>query len=131
MSPLLAGTTRPSPFNVTTLGERAEGLHAEHHPGSSVPDLASCEIHAITDYLRLAAIVGPTDDCGCEARQEWLNNQVPGLGDAVKKIADPVANAIGYKGRESTLSMDLLKPDMKSLVWLAIGALVVSKFIHL
>jgi len=55
---------------------------------------------------------------------------VPGLGDAVKVIADPVADAIGYK-RERKMSLDLLKPDMKSLVWLAIGTLVVSKFIRI
>jgi hypothetical protein len=72
----------------------------------------------------------PEDDCGCEARKAWLNAQYDGLGDAVGKIADPIADAIGYK-RERKMSLDLLKPDMKSLVWLAIGSLVVSKFIHL
>lgn len=73
----------------------------------------------------------PSDDCGCAERQARLNDMVPGLGDAVKVIADPVADAIGYKGRERKMSLDLLKPDMKSLVWLAIGTLVVSKFIRL
>lgn len=70
------------------------------------------------------------DDCGCAARQEWLNEQFPGLGDAVKVVADPIADAIGYKGRARTMP-ELLKPDMKSLVWLAIGTLVVSRFIRL
>lgn len=72
-----------------------------------------------------------SSDCGCGRRQAKLNSMVPGLGDAVKVIADPVADAIGYKGREKTMSLDLLKPDMKSLVWLAIGTLVVSKFIRI
>jgi hypothetical protein len=73
---------------------------------------------------------GPLDDCGCSARQEWLNEQIPGLGDAVKVVADPIADAIGYKGRVRKMP-ELLKPDMKSLVWLAIGTLVVSRFIRL
>lgn len=73
----------------------------------------------------------PSDDCGCAKRQSQLNAVVPGLGDAVKVIADPVADAIGYKGREKKMSLDLLKPDVKSLVWLAIGTLVVSKFIRI
>lgn len=30
--------------------------------------------------------------CGCEKRQEWLNEQVPGLGDKVAIVANPVKN---------------------------------------
>lgn len=59
-----------------------------------------------------------TDDCGCEARRQALNELQPGLGDAVKTVADPV-----QRGLESM--PELLRPDLKSLVWLAIGALVV------
>jgi hypothetical protein len=70
------------------------------------------------------------DDCGCQKRQEFLNNAVPGLGDAVKVVAEPVADAIGYKGRVRKMP-DILKPDMKSLVWLAIGTLVVARFVRL
>jgi hypothetical protein len=54
----------------------------------------------------------------CEARREALNGAVPGLGDAVKTIADPVQKGMG-------IMPELLRPDLKSLVWLAIGALVV------
>ncbi len=71
------------------------------------------------------------EDCGCAARQEWLNNHVPRLGDAVKVVADPVADMIGYKGRERKMLPEILKPDMKSLVWLAIGTLVVARFVRL
>lgn len=59
-----------------------------------------------------------TDDCGCRARQEWLNSQVPGLGDAVAVVAEPIKEGM------DTMP-EILRPDMKSLVWLAIGALVV------
>lgn len=64
------------------------------------------------------------EDCGCAKRREWLNEQVPGSGDAVAFIAEPIADAIGYKGRERKMPA-ILRPDMKSLVWLAIGAFVV------
>lgn len=70
-----------------------------------------------------------SEDCGCQKRQQWLNDKVPGLGDAVKVVADPVADITGYK-RERKMP-DLLKPDMKSLVWLAIGTLVVARFVRL
>jgi hypothetical protein len=59
--------------------------------------------------------------CGCQGRQSWLNNQIPGLGDRVKRIADPVA---AYWTREEMLMPDILKPDLKALAWLAIGAFV-------
>lgn len=65
-----------------------------------------------------------SEDCGCQKRQDWLNSHVPGSGDAVKVIAEPVADMIGFKGRERKMP-EILKPDMKSLVWLAIGAFVV------
>lgn len=73
------------------------------------------------------------DDCGCSKRKEWLNVHVNGLGNAVEYVAEPVANLIGYKGRDSKMGSlpGLLKPDMKSLIWLAIGTLVVSKFIKI
>lgn len=29
-------------------------------------------------------------DCGCKARQDWLNRQRPGLGDRVKTWIDAV-----------------------------------------
>lgn len=70
------------------------------------------------------------EDCGCAARQEWLNNQVPGMGDKVKVIADPIADMIGYKGRTRKMP-EILRPDMKSLVWLAIGTLIVARFVRL
>jgi hypothetical protein len=59
-----------------------------------------------------------TDDCGCKARQAWLNERVPGLGDRVADVAEPIK-------REVEDMPDILRPDLKSLVWLAIGAVVV------
>jgi hypothetical protein len=56
--------------------------------------------------------------CGCEHRKSWLNERVPGLGDAVARVADPV-----YE--RWNVMPEILKPDMKSLLWLAIGAVVV------
>lgn len=47
-------------------------------------------------------------DCGCEKRQAYLNDKVPGLGDAVKVAAEPVADAIGYKGREQSMNSKVL-----------------------
>jgi hypothetical protein len=32
--------------------------------------------------------------CGCEQRQEWLNQRHEGLGDAVAKIAEPVKTVL-------------------------------------
>jgi len=69
------------------------------------------------------------DDCGCAKRQAALNAAIPGLGDAVKVVADPVADVIGY--RRVRKMPEILKPDMKSLVWLAIGTLVVARFVRL
>lgn len=56
--------------------------------------------------------------CGCAARKSWLNRQVPGLGDRVATVAEPIK-----EGMETM--PEILRPDMKSLVWLAIGAVVV------
>ena len=58
------------------------------------------------------------DDCGCAARKAWLNRHVPGLGDRVEVVAEPIK-------REMDKMPEILRPDMKSLVWLAIGAVVV------
>lgn len=58
------------------------------------------------------------DDCGCRARQEWLNEHVPGLGDRVATVAEPIKEGMDDMP-------EILRPDMKSLVWLAIGAFVV------
>lgn len=49
--------------------------------------------------------------CGCEGRKNRLNEMSPGLGDKVEK---------GIKQMP-----DILRPDMKSIVWLAIGAFLV------
>ena len=56
--------------------------------------------------------------CGCEARKAALNGAVPGLGDRVASVADPIYER--WKAMP-----ELLRPDMKSVVWLAIGAFVV------
>lgn len=56
--------------------------------------------------------------CGCSARKRWLNDLAPGLGDQVEKVAGPI-----YERWQKMPEM--LRPDMKSLVWLALGAFVV------
>jgi hypothetical protein len=48
--------------------------------------------------------------CGCKARQEWLNQQKPGLGDEVKKAIDTMR--------------EILRPDLKAIFWLIMGAWV-------
>jgi hypothetical protein len=55
--------------------------------------------------------------CGCQRRRERLNAWSPGLGDQVAVIAEPIKK--GY-----TEMPEILRPDMKSLLWLAIGAFV-------
>lgn len=56
--------------------------------------------------------------CGCEGRKERLNEYRPGLGDKVEQF-------IGVKTMP-----EMLRPDMKSLVWLAIGAFVVPMILR-
>jgi hypothetical protein len=64
-------------------------------------------------------------DCGCDKRKNKLNAAIPGLGNTVEDLLSPVAPFVKpYLSGEKKMT-DLLKPDMKSLVWLAIGALVV------
>lgn len=58
------------------------------------------------------------DDCGCRARREWLNSRAAGLGDRVAEVAEPIK-------KEMDNMPEILRPDLKSLVWLAIGAVVV------
>lgn len=62
------------------------------------------------------------DPCGCKARQAALNSAVPGLGDRVAVVAEPI-----YERWQAMPSV--LKPDMKSLVWLAIGAFLVPRLL--
>jgi hypothetical protein len=64
-------------------------------------------------------------DCGCKARKARLNAVVPGLGDQVELFLQPITPVVDKLSKENSKMMDLLKPDMKSLVWLAIGAFVV------
>ncbi len=64
-------------------------------------------------------------NCGCEKRQARLNAAVPGLGDQVELFLQPIAPVVNKLSKENSTMMDILKPDMKSLVWLAIGAFVV------
>lgn len=65
------------------------------------------------------------DDCGCEKRRDALNAFVPGLGDQVKLILQPIQPVIKRLLKENNTMPELLKPDMKAIVWLAIGAFVV------
>lgn len=70
-------------------------------------------------------------DCGCNRRKQRLNVAVPGLGDHVELFLQPIAPIVKpYLSGEKTMT-DLLKPDMKSLVWLAIGAFVVPYVLKL
>jgi len=61
--------------------------------------------------------------CGCEGRKNWLNEHVPGLGDQVEKVAKPVQERL-------SIMPEILRPDMKSLVWLALGAFVVPMILR-
>ena len=50
----------------------------------------------------------PEPDCGCAARQAAMNARLPGSGDAFKVIAEPIATAFGYKGREQSMNSKVL-----------------------
>ena len=62
------------------------------------------------------------EDCGCAKRQAAMNAFVPGLGDQTKLFLQPIEPL--FKG-DSNMSADLLKPDLKAVVWLLVGAFVV------
>lgn len=64
-------------------------------------------------------------DCDCKSRQEWLNNRIPGLGDSVAIVFNPIQQFICPNENGETPMKDILKPDLKSLVWLGVGFLVV------
>lgn len=49
-----------------------------------------------------------TGECGCEKRRNALNARIPGLGDAVQTIAEPIAQTIGYGGRKQTMNSKVL-----------------------
>jgi hypothetical protein len=71
------------------------------------------------------------EDCGCNRRKQRLNAAMPGLGEHVELFLQPIAPIVKpYLSGEKTMT-DLLKPDMKSLVWLAIGAFVVPYVLKL
>lgn len=65
--------------------------------------------------------------CRCKYRQEQWNKLIPGLGDTAKVIFDPIQQIICNESSESM--GNLLKPDMKSLVWLAVGFFVAPRVI--
>jgi hypothetical protein len=48
------------------------------------------------------------DECGCAARQAWMNERLPGSGDFVKRFAEPIASAFGYKGREQSMNSKVI-----------------------
>lgn len=58
--------------------------------------------------------------CGCQRRKEALNDLLPGLGDGVAAVADPIYER--WQGMPA-----LLKPDVKAVVWLLIGAFVAPR----
>jgi len=63
--------------------------------------------------------------CGCKARQAKWNAAFPGLGNAAAVVFNPIQKLICNNVKEESNMPSVLKPDMKALVWLAIGALVV------
>lgn len=69
-------------------------------------------------------------NCGCEKRQARLNAAVPGLGDQVELFLQPIAPVVNRISKENAMP-ELLKPDMKAIVWLAIGAFVVPYVLKL
>lgn len=52
--------------------------------------------------------------CGCQGRRDALNDRVPGLGDAVATVAEPIKR--GYEA--------VLRPDPMAVFWLLVGAFV-------
>jgi len=63
--------------------------------------------------------------CNCKARQAKWNALFPGLGDAAAIVFNPIQKMICNNAKEESNMPSVLKPDMKAIVWLAIGALVV------
>jgi hypothetical protein len=63
--------------------------------------------------------------CRCKYRQEKWNEFIPGLGDTAATIFNPIQSFICTNEDGVSPMGNMLKPDMKSLVWLAIGAVVV------
>lgn len=69
------------------------------------------------------------DNCGCKNRQEKWNKLIPGLGDTAAVIFNPIQSYICPNENGDILMSNILKPDMKSIVWLAVGAFVVPMII--
>lgn len=69
------------------------------------------------------------NQCDCKSRQAKLNQLSPGLGDKVATVFNPIQRILCT---ESGKQMgDILKPDMKSLVWLAVGFLVIPRVLSM
>lgn len=64
------------------------------------------------------------DDCGCEKRRQWLNERIPGSGDMVKRIADPIATVIGYNGRNQSMNSKVLTYGVVFLLGVMLSARV-------
>lgn len=56
---------------------------------------------------------------------------MPGLGDATAKVLNPINEYIKPYSIGDTPMTDLLKPDMKAVIWLAVGAFVVPYVLKL
>jgi hypothetical protein len=54
---------------------------------------------------------------------------VPGFGDALAVVFNPIQRQICNSEGEMKMP-DILKPDMKSLAWLAFGAFVVPMILR-
>lgn len=65
--------------------------------------------------------------CNCRYRQDKWNEFIPGLGDTAAIMFDPIQHFICPDDKGDIPMTDLLKPDMKSLIWLAVGAFVVPR----
>lgn len=65
--------------------------------------------------------------CRCKYRQELWNKFYPGLGDTAALIFDPIQRVICTESSEGNEMTNLIKPDLKSLVWLAVGFFVAPR----
>ncbi len=67
--------------------------------------------------------------CGCKKRQEQWNAVIPGLGDTAAIVFNPIQRFICSDENGVSSMGNMLKPDLKSLVYLAVGFLVVPRVI--
>jgi hypothetical protein len=67
------------------------------------------------------------NSCGCKSRQAKWNNFLPGLGDTAAIVFDPIQSFICPNDSGESSMSNMLKPDLKAVVWLAVGFLVIPR----